>query len=180
MAVRQAEYQSTVSGSSVVSQPGLVDLCLRKTMKPTGNIQFGSHSIHYNWRLILVRVLVNMAALFLTVLLLRNISVTWSWGTFLILGIAMAILNAVVKPALQFLTLPLIFVSYGLVVIAINGVLLLLLSFLFEEIFVVSSLLAAFVGGAVIGVFTIFLENLFGLTPPIIDDRAAESAGGQP
>ena len=99
--------------------------------------------------------------------------------TFLILGASMAILNAVVKPALQILTLPLIFVSYGLVVVAINGVLLLLLSWLFPERIDVSSLFVAFVGGAIIGVITIFLENLFGLTPPIIDDHAAESIGGQ-
>jgi putative membrane protein len=148
-------------------------------MNPIGNIQVGSHSIHYNWRLILVRILVNVAALFLTVLLLPNIEVEYTYGTFLILGIAMAILNAVVKPALQFLTLPLIFVSYGLVVVAINAVMLLLLSWLFPNRFIVNTLIVAFIGGAVIGVITIFLENLFGLTPPIVDDQVAESAGGQ-
>jgi putative membrane protein len=151
-------------------------------MNPTGNIKIGSHSIHYNWRLILVRILVNTAALMLTVLVLPNISVTYNYGTFLILGTAMAILNAVVKPALQVLTLPLIFVSYGLVVVAINGVILLLLGWLFPERIDVSTLFVAFIGGAVIGVITIFLENLFGLTPPIVDDQAAEAAeaiGGQ-
>ena len=148
-------------------------------MNPTGNIKIGSHSIHYNWRLILIRLLVNTAALMLTVLLLPNISVEYSYGTFLILGAAMAILNAVVKPVLQLLTLPLIFVSYGLVVVAINGILLLLLSWLFPERFQVNTLFVAFIGGAIIGVFTIFLENLFGLTPPIVDDQAAETAGGQ-
>ena len=148
-------------------------------MNPQGNISIGSRSIHYNWRLILVRILVSTAALFLTVLILPNIEVTYRYGTFLILGIAMAILNAVVKPALQFLTLPLIFVSYGLVVVAINGVMLLLLSWLFPERFVVNTLLVAFIGGAIIGLITIFLENLFGLTPPIVDDQAAETAGGE-
>ena len=148
-------------------------------MNPSGNITIGSHSIHYNWRLILVRVLVNSAALFLTVLLLPNIAISWTAGTLLILGAAMALLNAVVKPLLQVLTLPLIFVSYGLVVVAINGVLLLLLSWLFPERFVVNTLIVAFVGGALIGLFTIFLENLFGLTPPIVDDHTAELAGGE-
>ena len=148
-------------------------------MHPIGNIKIGSHSIHYNWRLILVRILVNTAALMLTIFLLPNIAVEYSFGTFLILGGAMAILNAVVKPALQVLTLPLIFVSYGLVVVAINGVLLLLLGWLFPQRIVVNTLFAAFIGGAVIGMITIFLENLFGLTPPIVDDQAADSAGGQ-
>jgi putative membrane protein len=148
-------------------------------MKPTGNIKIGRHSIHYNWRLILIRVLVNAVALFLTVLLLPNVAVDYSYGTFLILGAALAILNAVVKPALQFLTLPLIFVSYGLVVIAINGVMLLLLSWLFPEALMISSLFVAFMAGALMGVVTIFLENLFGLTPPIIDDHAAEALGGE-
>jgi putative membrane protein len=148
-------------------------------MKPTGDISIGGHSIHYNWRLILVRILVNTAALMLTVLILPSMKIEYSTGTFLILGAAMAILNAVVKPALQILTLPLIFVSYGLVVIAINGVILLLLSWLFPERIVVETLFIAFIGGAVIGVLTIFLENLFGLTPPIVDDQVAEAAGGQ-
>ena len=151
-------------------------------MHPTGNITIGSHSIHYNWRLILVRILVNTVALMLTVFLLPNIAVTYNYGTFLILGGAMALLNAVVKPMLQVLTLPLIFVSYGLVVVAINGVILLLLSWIFPERIVVNTLFVAFIGGAVIGMITIFLENLFGLTPPIVDDQAvesAEAAGGQ-
>lgn len=152
-------------------------------MKPQGNIKLGSHSIHYNWRLILIRIVVSTAALMITVLILPNIQVEYSTGTFLILGAAMAILNAVVKPALQVLTLPLIFVSYGLVVVAINGVLLLLLSWLFPERFMVNTLLIAFIGGAVIGVLSIFLENLFGLTPPIIDDSGhetgLESGGGE-
>ena len=79
----------------------------------------------------------------------------------------------------QVLTLPLIFVSYGLVVVAINGIILLLLSWLFPQRIVVNSLFVAFIGGAVIGMITIFLENLFGLTPPIVDDQVAEAAGGQ-
>jgi putative membrane protein len=148
-------------------------------MKPSGNIKIGSHSIHYNWRLILVRFLVSVVALILTVLIMPNISVEYTTGTFLILGAALAILNAVIKPALQVLTLPLIFVSYGLVVVAINGVMLLLLSMLFEQRFMVDSLFSAFIGGAIIGMLTIFLENLFGLTPPIIDDNAGEPAGGE-
>lgn len=146
-------------------------------MKPNGNIRIGNHSIHYNWRLVLVRFLVSVVALFLTVLIMPNISVTYTYGTFLILGGALALLNVLVKPVLQLITLPLIFVSYGLVVIAINGVMLLLLSYLFKDRFIVSSLLTAFIGGAIIGILTIFLENLFGLTPPIVDDRAIQPVG---
>lgn len=163
--------------SAWLDQASVIGFHRTYAMNPTGNIKIGSHSIHYNWRLILVRVLVSAAALFLTVLIMPNIAVSYSAGTFLILGAALAILNAVVKPALQLLTLPLIFVSYGLVVVAINGIMLLLLSWLFPDSFIISSLTVAFIGGAIIGVITIFLENLFGLTPPIVDDRALDTSG---
>lgn len=83
---------------------------------------------------------------------------------------AFGLLNAFVKPVVQFLMLPFLFVSYGFVVIAINSLMLILLSVIFRNRFQVSGLLMAFVGGAVFGLLSSVLENL--------DDHDARSSDG--
>jgi hypothetical protein len=96
-----------------------------------------------------------------------------------------------VKPFLQFLLLPLIFASYGLVIVLVNTLMLILLAILFPDFFAVENLLWAFVAGALIGILGTFLENLFGLVPPIVPDeetgqrkmfidRPVSSLGGMP
>jgi putative membrane protein len=145
-------------------------------MKPAGNLKIGKRSIHYNLKLILLHTVINALALFLTAFLLPNIKINFvGYGTYVILGIALAILNVVVKPILQFLTLPLLFVSYGIVIIVINSVLLWLLSVFFDDIVVIDTLIAAFIGGALMGVLSLLFESLLGVTPPIVDDKAGET-----
>ena len=126
---------------------------------------------HFNWRALLVRILINAAVLTVTALILPNVSfVQITIGNILFVAIALGILNALIKPILQFLTLSFIFTTYGLVVVLINAVILWLLSFLFPDRFAVDSILAALIGGALIGILGSFFESLFGLSPPIIPD----------
>jgi len=122
-----------------------------------------------------MRVLINTAALAFTALLLPNVyfvdPTIWS---LLFISITLGILNAFVKPVIQFLTLSFIFTTYGLVVVLINAFILILLSWLFSDQFVVDSFLAALLGGALIGIFGSFFESFLGLSPPIIPDKADE------
>jgi hypothetical protein len=85
----------------------------------------------------------------------------------------LGILNALLKPILQFLTLQFIFVTYGLVIVLVNTLLLLSLSFLFQSLFAVDNLLWALVGGLVLGLVSSFLESLLGLTVPIVPEEEA-------
>ena len=121
----------------------------------------------FNWRMLLMRVLVNMLALAFTALVVPKIFfVDQSLLAWIIMGAALGILNAVVKPIIQFLTLRFIFVTVGLVLVVINAAMLYLLSWLMPDLFAVDSLLWAVVGGLVLGIANAFLENLLGLSRP--------------
>jgi putative membrane protein len=132
----------------------------------------------FNWRFLLVRILVNAIALAITAAIVPKIYFVdksiWSW---LLMAITLGVLNALVKPVLQTLTLQFIFVTFGLVVVLMNALILLLLSALFPARFAVDNVLWALVGGLVLGLLSSFLESLLGLTLPIISDEAAELPG---
>jgi putative membrane protein len=126
----------------------------------------------FNWRMLLMRVVVNMLALAFTALVVPKIFfVEQSLLAWVIMGAALGILNAVVKPIIQFLTLRFIFVTIGLVLVVINAAMLYLLSWLMPDQFAVDSLLWAVVGGFVLGIVNAFLENLLGLSPPIVSEK---------
>jgi putative membrane protein len=126
--------------------------------------------------MLLMRTVVNALSLLITVALVPNIYfIDRSIGLWLFLAIILGILNALVKPIIQFLTLRFIFATYGLVLALINGVLLLLLELLFPSLFAINGLIFwPLVGGLVIGISSAVLENLLGLTPPIVSEKYPE------
>mgnify|MGYP001817000549 CR=1 FL=1 len=126
---------------------------------------------HFHWKMVLMRIVINAIVLTITVLVVPRIRfVDPTWASVLLLAIALGLLNALVKPILQFVFLPLIFASYGLVIVLVNSLLLLLLAWLFPDSFAVDKLFWALVAGALIGLLGTFLENLLGLIPPIVPD----------
>ena len=129
----------------------------------------------FNWRFLLVRILVNALALAITAAITPKIyfvdKSVWAW---LLMACTLGVLNALLKPLLQFLTLQFIFVTYGLVIVLVNALILMLLSFLFPMLFAVDNLLWALVGGLVLGLISSFLESLLGLTMPIVPDEPPE------
>ena len=132
-------------------------------------------SRQFNWRFLLVRILVNALALAITAAILPKIYfVDTSIGNWLLMAFMLGVLNALLKPVLQFFTLQFIFVTYGLVVVLVNALLLWLLSLLFPNRFAVDSLLWVLVGGLVLGLLSSFLESLLGLTMPIVPDEPPE------
>ncbi|MEA3337356.1 MAG: phage holin family protein [Chloroflexota bacterium] len=132
---------------------------------------------HFNWRVMLVRILINTLTLTLIVLIVPKIHLgpeahpIW---TLLALGLVLGVLNAVVKPIIQFFTLPFLFVTYGLVVILINTIVLWILAYLVPSHFVIDGFIWSFVAGALMGITTSFLESFFGLTVPIVLDESGE------
>ena len=122
-----------------------------------------------------MRVVVNGLVIALTAWLLPGMNVIEPLLlNFLLLGAVFGLLNAFIKPVIQFLTLSLLFVTYGLVIVFINTVMLLILEFLFTDILYIENIWWAIAGGILMGVLGIFLENLLGLSPPIIDTEQPE------
>jgi putative membrane protein len=128
--------------------------------------------IQFNWRFLLVRIVVNALALAGTAAVLPKIYfVDKTFGNWLLMALMLGVLNALLKPVLQFLTLQFIFVTYGLVIVAVNSLLLWLLSLIFPNRFTVDSIWWLLLGGLVLGLLSSFLESLFGLTMPIVPDE---------
>ena len=134
-----------------------------------------SFTYHFKWKVLLLRILVNALAILLTALLVPKIyfGPVTIWNI-LIIAISLGILNAVIKPLLMFLTAQLFFATFGIFIILINTLILYLISYFFPTIFFVDGLLWALVGGALLGLFSNSLDNLLGLTPPIVPDEQRE------
>jgi putative membrane protein len=129
----------------------------------------------FNWRFLLVRFLVNAIAVAITAAVTPKIYfVDRSIVSWVLITVMLGVLNALLKPILQFLTLQFIFVTYGLVIVLVNTLILLLLSFLFPTRFAVDNLWWALLGGLVLGLISSFLESLLGLTTPIVPDEPPE------
>ena len=125
---------------------------------------------HFNWKVMVMRILINGLTLALVVLIVPGVYVPESGIlTYLLLGIVFGILNAVIKPLLQILTLPFLFVSYGLVVIIINSIVLIVLALLADELIVMERIISVIIAAIIVGIVGGFLESIFGVTPPIID-----------
>jgi putative membrane protein len=135
---------------------------------------------YFNWRVLLLRVLVNAIALLITAAVVPTIYFeNRSILTLVWMAIVLGVLNGVVKPVVQFLTLQFIFATYGVVVVLINAGLLWLLAALLPSQFVVEGLAWALLGGAVMGLLSSFLEALFGVTPPILPENYDLPARGR-
>ncbi len=127
---------------------------------------------NFNWRILLLRILINAVALLLTAALVPDIYfVDRSLASLLLLALGLGLLNAFLKPVLQVLTLRFIFASYGFIVILINTLILYLLAFFFPARFAVDHFVWVFVGGALVGAIGSLLESLLGVTAPIVGDR---------
>ena len=84
---------------------------------------------------LILRLLANAAALAVATFLLSGISLTaatWEGKllTFLVVGAVFGIINAIVKPIFQLVTLPLVLLTLGVFLLVINALLLMLTSWL--------------------------------------------------
>jgi putative membrane protein len=124
-------------------------------------------------RPVLMRWLVCAISLALTAILVPHVyfmgedtlSIVLAW---VVVSAVFGLLITFVKPLVQLLLLPLIFVSFGLVVVLINTIVIWLLSVIFPNWFTVEHILWALVAGLVSGLLVTVFENLLGITPPII------------
>jgi putative membrane protein len=124
------------------------------------------------WRVTAGRVLVNALAVALVVLILPGVKEYADHPLlgYLLLGALFGLLNAFVKPAIQFVALPLLLGSMGLVLILIN----ILVFWILEQL---TPLLGSSgfdwvaLAGVLLGLLTGVLDNLLGLVPPILSDR---------
>jgi putative membrane protein len=111
----------------------------------------------------LIRLLVNAAALWVAARLVPGVS--YDGGVLPFLGVALVfgVINAILRPVLKLLTLPLIIVTLGFFALVVNGLMLWLTSSLSASLglgFHVSGFWPAFFGALVVSVVSLILSML--------------------
>ena len=100
-----------------------------------------------------VRLIVNMVAILIIAYLFPNLIWVDSFWAALVAAFLLGLINAVLKPLLIFLTLPLTLLTLGLFLLVINGLMLWLVSFLVRGFHVNGFM------GAVVGIILISLVS---------------------
>ncbi len=132
-----------------------------------------------NWKVLLMALVVNMVSIGVTALLLPGINIVNPRLSVLILIAAgLGVLNTLVKPIFQLLTIRLVFITYGLNIIIINTIMLLLLSWIFPSL-EISGLFTAILGALLIWSISTFLDYVFGVFPPLGYMKALREEEGQ-
>lgn len=100
----------------------------------------------------------NIAALYVTIELLEGVSYTGGWAFFIIMGFIICLLNSFVKPVLKFLSIPMIFMSGGLFLVLLNGIILWLSDKMLETLdftnidFIIAGLVNYVFAGIIFGI----------------------------
>jgi putative membrane protein len=111
----------------------------------------------------LVRWLINAAALWVAVRLVSGVTFSGHWSLLLAVALVFGALNAVVRPVLKLLSLPLLIVTLGLFTFVINAVMLLLTSAVSGALglgFRVSGFGAAFWGALAVSLVSLALSMI--------------------
>lgn len=105
--------------------------------------------------------LINTLAVLLAVYIVPGIHYA-EWGALFAASLVLGILNAVLRPVLMFLALPLLIVTLGLFMFFINGCLLYFVGFILRPHFYVDTFGAAFLGALIISFTSLVLNTLTG------------------
>ena len=110
---------------------------------------------------IIVSIIVNGLAIGLTAAILPGIHIQpFGIGALLLLGLVFGIINAIIRPVVSFLSLPITILSLGLFQLVINA-LLLYLGSLFVSNLKIDNFWWALLGGIVMGIIGAILEGIF-------------------
>jgi len=110
---------------------------------------------------ILIRLLINAAALWVAIRLVPGVSFTGDGGLLFVVALVFGVLNAAVKPVLMLLTFPFLIVTLGLFTFVLNAFMLWLTSALSGALglgFHVNGFGPAFVGALVVSCVSILLS----------------------
>ena len=117
----------------------------------------------------IIQLLINAGALYVAVLVVPNLDFSFesdnAWLRFLVVAFIFGIVNTLVKPLLQLLTLPITVVTLGLFLVVVNALMLLLTDAISDQLdlgLVVGDLLAALLGAIVISIVSLILSMVVG------------------
>jgi putative membrane protein len=123
---------------------------------------------------LLIRILINAGALWAATQFVSGISFTGDIARFLVVALVFGLLNALVRPILLLVSLPLLILTLGLFTFVLNAVILMLLGALSDALglgFHVAGFVPAFVGALIVTVVS-FVLSIFAKSS---DDRRTGS-----
>jgi putative membrane protein len=115
---------------------------------------------------LILRVMINALSLVIAMKLVDGITFAGEWWKMIIVGAVFGIVNSVIKPLVQFLTIPFIILTLGLFTLIINTFMLALtasLSDTFHLGFHVRGFWPAFWGAIIVSIVSMLLSWLTGL-----------------
>jgi putative membrane protein len=107
---------------------------------------------------LLLRWIINIVGLYIVVVLVPGFHSS-SWATLAVAALVLGLLNALVRPILFVLTLPLTIVTLGLFLIVLNAIVLELTDWLVTG-FHIDSFLSACIGAIVLGVISLVTNRI--------------------
>ena len=152
---------------------GAVGAGVPKSPTPSGSrrLLFGLRATaRFGWRVTLVQYLANAVVIGLLIVVLPGFELHASHGLLAVLWLAavFGLVSALVRPTLEFLFLPYVLQTLGLVMVAINAILLALLAL--TRALEIRGIVALLAGAVLAGVVGFVLDGVLGLTPPVVDD----------
>lgn len=113
------------------------------------------------WKIFFQRWAINTLAVVVAVYVLDGIDYQ-NWPDLLIASLVLGILNAILRPILMVLSLPLLLLSLGLFMLVINALTLMLAGWLLAPRFTVDGFWSAFWGALIISIVGLFLSVVTG------------------
>ena len=111
---------------------------------------------------LIFRIIINAVAIWLTTLLLSNFTFTGNIFNLVMVGIVFGLVNALIRPIVKLLTLPLNVITLGLFTLVINTLMLLLTVWLSDSLHleggIFQSFFTAFVGAVIISIVSTVLS----------------------
>lgn len=98
------------------------------------------------------------------------------WIDLLVATLVLGILNAILRPLLLLLSLPLLIFTLGLFTLVINALLFLLVGWLLEPKFYVDGFWSAFFGALVISIISLILNSLTGTGESRVEVRRGKTS----
>jgi putative membrane protein len=124
---------------------------------------------------LIVRLLINAAALWVATRVVDGISYTGEWPLLFAVAVVFGVLNVVVRPILILLSLPALIITLGLFLVVVNAILLLLTSAISDALdlgFRVDGFIPALFGALVVSIVSLGLSLFVGSNePPPARDR---------
>ncbi len=89
----------------------------------------------------------------------NRFSIGGDWKTLVIAGLVLALINMFLKPILVIVSFPAIILTLGFFMLVVNGAIILIASWLYDQIYV-SSFIVAIVAGVIVGLVNYLVSRV--------------------